>query len=406
MKSLSSFKVLLVAGLFLTACTKKEMTVNAIPSASNDLKMSTESTTSDTLLKVYKSLNMVGPSGGLAIEKNKIYIPWTGPNSNYAVLNWDYNNSIQSFYLPKGYQVVFADSASGKGQSICYVAANSPINMNLPARLSQNISFIRFMPIKSAKKLGTGYKDWTAITALGSSWFYDWGSSKYSTWNPNQMYAPMAWGKAAYDQTHIDTYISKTTVDHILGFNEPDNVNQSNTTPSDAITYYVNLQKTGLRMGAPVTEENHVYGTSQWETDFMNLAQQQNVRVDFIPIHWYDWGNWSSTHNANPDPQYVFNRFKTYVQNVHNAYPDYPIWITEFNANPNRTSSSIHEQFMSLAVAWLNDPAQSYVERYAYFFPNILPAIDSNGNLTSIGTQWKNLNVGVPNCYSGNVIPN
>jgi hypothetical protein len=321
MEHVKSLSALLIAGLIFTACVKKEQ-ISKSASISGDMVLGTNSISSDTLLKVYKNPNMVGPSGGLSIQRDLIYRSWSG-GTNYAILNSDFDNDIESFYLPKGYQVVFADNSDGTGESICYEAANSAININLPTRLKNNISFIRFMQIKSAKKIGMGQGNWTTINTLGSSWFYDWGNSKYSIWNSDQMYyqmyTPMAWGKGAYDQTHIDDYIAKKTVDHILGFNEPDNLYQSNTTAIDAITYYANLQKTGLRMGSPATQEGHAYGTGQWLTTFMSLAAQQHVRVDFVAIHWYDWGNWSTYKVVVPDPQYVLLRFKAYVQNVHNG---------------------------------------------------------------------------------------
>lgn len=394
-----------VSVLILSACSKQH--VDIVPEKGASQKNQAVVLNSDTVLKVYNAPNQIGNTGGLTILKNLIYRAYNDPNSgeSYAALNTSFINNIESFYLPKGYQVVFADSINGRGESICYVAAKSAINQNLPLRLKDKVSFIRFMPVKAAKKLGTGYTNQTAITKMGSSWFYDWGSDKYSTYNPNQMYVPMAWGKAGYTTEKIQYYISKKTVDHILGFNEPDNPVQSNTSPSDAVGYYKELLKTGLRTGSPATEEQNAFGSGKWLTEFMSLASQQKVRVDFVAIHWYDWGNWGSTQNVNPNPQDVFNRFKTYMQNVHAAYPDKPIWITEFNANRNRLGA-VHEAFMELAVAWMNQPEQSYIERYAYFFPPTLPAIDANGGLTSIGLKWKNLNVGIVSTFDDNVIPN
>jgi hypothetical protein len=396
---------IIVSGLFFSACSKQDLSDENATAAGQKHLASVSN--ADTVLKVYNALDQIGNAGGLTILKNLIYRAYNDPNSgpDYAALNTSFINNIESFYLPQGYQAVFADSVNGRGESICYVAAKSAINQNLPLRLRNKVSFIRLIPIKAAKKLGAGYTDQTAVTKMGSSWFYDWGSSDYSRYNPDQMYAPMAWGKNAYAADKIQYYISKKTVDHILGFNEPDNPVQSNTSPSDAVVYYKELLKTGLRTGSPACEEQNAFGTGKWLPEFMSLASQQKVRVDFIAIHWYDWANWGATGNTNPDPQYVLNRFKTYLQNVHNAYPDKPIWITEFNANKNRVGS-VHEAFMALAVAWMNEPAQAYIERYAYFFPPALPAIDANGNLTSIGTKWRDLNTGIVSTYSQNVIPN
>ena len=80
------------------------------------------------------------------------------------------------------------------------------------------------------------------------------------------------------------------------------------------------------------------------------------------------------------------------------------LWITEFNANPRRTNSNVHEIFMRNAAAWLD--AQPYVERYAYFFPNVLPPTTGapNYTLTPIGSAWKNI-ISTP-AFANNIIPN
>ncbi len=44
---------------------------------------------------------------------------------------------------------------------------------------------------------------------------------------------------------------------------------------------------------------------------------------------------------------------------------------------------------MKLATDWMNNTA--YVERYAYFFPNAVPAVDATGALTNVGNYWNNL---------------
>jgi hypothetical protein len=86
----------------------------------------------------------------------------------------------------------------------------------------------------------------------------------------------------------------------------------------------------------------------------------------------------------------IFGRFKNYLQQVYNEYK-LPIWITEFNANPNRPNST-QAAFLQLALPYLE--SLDYVERYAYFQPNptnasvpVDPAnyFDAPGNLTNIG---------------------
>jgi hypothetical protein len=66
----------------------------------------------------------------------------------------------------------------------------------------------------------------------------------------------------------------------------------------------------------------------------------------------------------------------------------YPIWITEFNANPNR-NTWVNKQFMELALPYLEN--LDYVERYAWFQPNSGVAdYFENDNYTAVGEIYKN----------------
>ena len=67
-------------------------------------------------------------------------------------------------------------------------------------------------------------------------------------------------------------------------------------------------------------------------------------------MHWYDWGS-NPANSPNANPQNIFNRFKNYLQNVYDLY-GLPIWITEFNANPNR-ATWVNKGFMELALPYL-----------------------------------------------------
>jgi hypothetical protein len=66
-----------------------------------------------------------------------------------------------------------------------------------------------------------------------------------------------------------------------------------------------------------------------------------------------------------------------------------PIWITEFNANTNR-STAINLDFMELALPYLE--TLDYIERYAWFEPSsdVADYYDSSSNLTTVGSFYKN----------------
>ncbi|MDA9555821.1 glycoside hydrolase family protein, partial [Pelobium sp.] len=217
------------------------------------------------------------------------------------------------------------------------------------------------------------------IDSLNVTWYYNWGTKDEST--PSREYVPMAWGKKAADPENVATYITKDNVTHFLSFNEPDNKDQSNIPVANTVEPYTNLLSMGYRMGSPATTEGQA---TKWLTDFINQADNEKQRVDFIAIHWYDWGGWFQNKQTEPDPEKVFKRFKAYIDKVYNIYHK-PIWITEFNSNKNTTEAT-ELAFMKLALPYLE--SDDRVERYAYFFPsNLLPV--QNGKLTPIGKLYQ-----------------
>lgn len=135
---------------------------------------------------------------------------------------------------------------------------------------------------------------------------------------PSREYAMQAWGKSsANNPANIANYIAKPGVTHLLSFNEPDNASQSNISVAEAIPLHKLLQSTGLRLGSPAPTESEAFS---WLRDFMAGTRAQNIKVDHMVIHWYDWGNWNSTGNTAPTPSSVFNRFKAYVERVYSIY--------------------------------------------------------------------------------------
>jgi hypothetical protein len=311
-----------------------------------------------------------------------------------------FDDKINSFYLPKGFMAVFSSNSDGTGEAVCFVAKDSAIKANLPARLRNTISFIRYLAINNPGKKGTASTSDATVQAFAAQWYYGWSLNKASF--QNQQFVPMTWGKGSCTDDNVKYLVERGDLDHLLSFNEPDNSGQSNIPIIDtAVQRYMIMQKTGLRLGAPVVTQDQAFGNGKWLTNFMTMANSKKLRIDFIPVHWYDWGN--QTNNGLTDSltaQKVFTRFVTYIERVRQAYPGYPIWVTEYNANINRTSEVIHQYFMKLSSEWMN--ATPYIERYSYFFPNTLPANNPDNSLTAAGAYWKSL-VTVKS-FTGNII--
>jgi hypothetical protein len=204
----------------------------------------------------------------------------------------------------------------------------------------------------------------------------------------------------------IGDFLAQDQASHLLSFNEPDGANQANMPIIlDAVALHKELQKAGLRLGSPACEEQDAFGAAgRWLPDFMTEANAQNVRVDYINVHWYDWGNVTGT-NPDSDPLAAANRLKAYLANVY-AHHRKPIWITEFNANPARPRS-VQDDFLREILPYLDDIG--YVERYAYYqWPATAGATmyfvePSDGSLTTTGQIYSDHQS--PVAYNSQVLP-
>lgn len=326
-------------------------------------------------LRVFDALNLSGTYSDLTVQT--IY--------SGAAIPAGLNNKIVSFKLKKGYMATFAVNDDGTGLSKVYIASESDIVINsLPPALTNSISFVRVLPWNWVTKKGTGGD----VAKPRGSWFYNWGSGSNSSFV--REYAPMAWGKTSMDSpAKRNTLIAKKKITHIMSFNEADNCSDQSgqygqlCVVDTAAISHKNLMKTGLRIVSPSCRESEEL---IWLKAVNNKMIPAGTRMDVIGMHWYDWGGYSS--GAASDANSIFNRFKNKVIAAFNYYK-MPIWITEFNANKNR-SREIQDAFLQLALPWLE--STPYVERYAYFQPDGGNGsfTDANGNLTTTGAIYQN----------------
>lgn len=333
---------------------------------------------SDKALQLFAEENLQGNSTEMELDVI---------HSGNSISN-NFNNSAKSFQLKKGYMVTFAVNEDGTGKSKNYIASEEDLIINdLPNYLKGNISFVRVLPWNWVAKKGRGGGG--TSTLLNNTWFYHWNNNMNSTLNLE--YAPMSWGaNGANTDAAIQNYLTKYKSTHVLAFNESDNCNDQSGQYNNlcqvpvAVAIYENLMKTGMRLVSPNGRENAPFG---WLKDFYDQATEQDIRIDVIGVHWYDWGS-NPTNSPNADANEIFQRFVTYLEDVHNLY-NLPIWITEFNANPNRTNQ-VNYEFMQLALPYLE--SLDYVERYAWFepFSGTADYTDDNGNLTNVGSFYTN----------------
>jgi hypothetical protein len=198
-----------------------------------------------------------------------------------------------------------------------------------------------------------------ALAASGATWYLNWASSTGAVTKPDGVdYVPMIWGPGSVTDAELSAATQGGTKE-LLGFNEPDNGRQSNMTPEQALDLWPRLEATGLRLGAPaVAADANLDGS--WLDRFMKGAADRNLRVDFIPLHWYgsDFG---------PD---AANQLRGYLQAVQDRYHK-PVWLTEYGLidfsqdAPRYPSEQEQTDFIKSSTRMLD--SLSFVERYAWF---------------------------------------
>lgn len=216
----------------------------------------------------------------------------------------------------------------------------------------------------------------------GLCWPYNNNASTFSLWNSNQetwlynweMYNPTG-GTSFSSVTYVGLVHDTSRLEQIpwyynaagqvskylMGFNEPDL--SPLISPSDAVSYwqsdFLPVKKAyGTLLGAPAVTNAVGSGVGiDWLNQFNAACVDTTTSpgsslpcFDFIPLHWYG---------------YFLSDFTNYVTSFHQAYPNYPLWITEF-AFTNHDAQSV-QNLAKGAIEWLD--AQSYVARYSMFGP-------------------------------------
>ena len=215
-------------------------------------------------------------------------------------------------------------------------------------------------PAGSPKKgLGLTRKsnDWShKLQELRCKWFYSWNAGIPADLPAGIAYTPMIWGYhgKADAVTAAATAAKQAGIRELLGFNEPDQVKQSNMTVAQALDAWPVLQQSGMRLGSPAC----VHPDREWMKTFMEEAEKRSLRVDFVCVHSY-----GSTH-----AEALVNRLHA----IHKLYRK-PIWITEFAVGDWKAKSPAENQyppdkvlkFMEEILPRLDQ--LDFVERYAWF---------------------------------------
>ena len=213
------------------------------------------------------------------------------------------------------------------------------------------------------------------LAALGATWCYNWGTSPKATECNDPLFVPMVWGGG--DVAGAIKAIGDAGYKTVLGFNEPNKIDQSNMTVDAAIALWPTLTSNPniLVSSTAVSDDGR-----DWLESFMTQVKAKGLRVDFIAMHWYGWNAGSCTSGQLEGAINWASKWGL------------PVWITEFgcmgSSNPNEQTLIT---FFNNSIAMLKN--HPLVERYAWYpwnTYNDLYRANASGVsvITSLGTAF------------------
>ena len=213
------------------------------------------------------------------------------------------------------------------------------------------------------------------LAALGATWCYNWGTSPKASDCNDPLFVPMVWGGG--NVAGAIKAIGDAGYKTVLGFNEPNKIDQSNMTVDAAIALWPTLTSNpNIRVSSPAVSDDG----RAWLESFMTQVKAKGLRVDFIAMHWYGWNAGSCTSGQLEGAINWASKWGL------------PVWITEFgcmgSSNPNEQTLLT---FFNNSIAMLKN--HPLVERYAWYpwnTYNDLYRANASGVsvITSLGTAF------------------
>ncbi|HET9517200.1 MAG TPA: glycosyl hydrolase [Actinoplanes sp.] len=269
---------------------------------------------------------------------------------------------------------------------------NPPPPTNNPAPPTNNPA-----PPPSASNAfkGTGEMSCDELKRLGVTWWYNWYLDPRGCVDAGE-YIPMVSGKdkhgpgdIAWSRDRAAEQAIKAGHKIILGFNEPDHTDQANMSVATAVSLWKVLtdpaflnahpDRQGLRFGSPAAAGDA--GGRTWFDNFMKQAQAENLKIDFLTMHWYGWGG-SACESASG--------FEDRINWLESFPGNRPIWITEFGClnlpqNDEQGNDAKINSFYRKALEIIEKHPR--VVRYAWY-PWHGNNLIRSGNLTPVGNAF------------------
>lgn len=227
-------------------------------------------------------------------------------------------------------------------------------------------------------------------SGLLTSWYYNWGVNPSTSGmpfaNPSMRFFPMVWGWYPNSTPALLASLAAQHPSILLGFNEPDNLSQSNIPVDTAIAAWSQFQGIATELVSPGAA--NPLGT--WMQTFMTAIDRQKLQCDSIAVHSYG----SALASA----------FLDRLTQIYNLYQR-PIWVTEFAVADWQATGTVSDSYTVTQVYDFMQtvcPAMdklSWIKGYAWFpWPaknsNALATsvlFDASGNLTELGQLYASL---------------
>ena len=184
---------------------------------------------------------------------------------------------------------------------------------------------------------------------------------------------------------NIGAMLTQNRFEHLLGFNEPDQPDQSNMTVSEALADWPKLMEFDVRLGSP----GCVHPDREWMNLFMRGVAEQGLRVDFVAVHSYGGLNVRA----------LMKRLET----VYQLYGR-PLWITDLAVGDWKAKTRAENQYRPEQIVKFIEQllprldACDFVERYAWFpadqdDPASGPCalFNADGSLTTLGEVYQSI---------------
>lgn len=261
------------------------------------------------------------------------------------------------------------------------------------ARVAILLVILLSLPLPAiAQKAGVGAWENSRYTMLGwlertpnLGWYYNWRPDQMHTRGGTRRsveFVPMIHGRSDVDK-RIESDIPLSA---LLGFNEPDGAvgdHQADISVEEAIRLWPRLEKRGLRLGSPATTQAQTLGAGSWQRRFMTAAKEENLRVDFMAVHYY---------SRSGD----VSEFRDWLMRVHSEYQR-PIWVTEFAyidwSRPDQASYAQNARFLLEATEMMEK--LDFVERHAWFAANPYPWGETTPHINLLSDTLKPTPIGV-----------